>query len=166
MVSKTIHLGGIKRLKVLTGPDNEHPATTDAFLRMVDPERNEEGNNILLFTFREKTRTLYARLNDANAYQDDSIKRVTMPTNKNVSSHQPSDKQSLVMPMTRSWLKSCKRRDRTPHPPANICATHSRHGGRHSCQKADACKRPKPKLPTCKHHPLKSHAQTMTRYNS
>ena len=100
ILDKTSHLGGIQRLKVLTGPDNGHPATTVAFLRMVDTQKNEEAKNIInhsSFTFRGQTRTLYARLNDSNAYQDDSMKRETMFLNKAVASHQLPDEQSLVI---------------------------------------------------------------------
>ena len=70
--NRTAHLGGIQRLKVLSAPDNDRLATTVAFLRMADVEKNEEAFNLLnysVFTFNGLKRTLYVRLNGPNKTQ-------------------------------------------------------------------------------------------------
>ena len=138
IMGKTLHLGGIQRLKILTGPDNEHLATTVAFLRMADPQKNEEANTILnysSFTFRGQTRTLYTRLNDTNAYQDNNMNRDTMFISKDCASTQLTDKQGLVIANDQKLAEQKLALVKgelalAPHSPADVCATHRRHGER------------------------------------
>ena len=54
IANRTAHLGSIQRLKVLSAPDNDRLATTVAFLRMADVEKNEDAFKLLnysVFTF-------------------------------------------------------------------------------------------------------------------
>ena len=79
--NRTAHLGGIQRLKVLSAPDNDRLATTVAFLRMADVEKNEEAFNLLnysVFTFNGLKRTLYVRLNGPNKTHDQGMAKDTV----------------------------------------------------------------------------------------